>query len=302
MQQTLEKTDHGSRLERFDVGMHVLRSVALLFTLAVVYLCELHPGQICGWEAGPAVRSRSRTSLWVELRRRVPGILPREQLAGHPYLQRSPQPAISDVRLRSAGISVLSVLAVVASVAIWAMGPAGTPASSGGRMKRTLGIQAMVARTSSSPRPVLRGVVFDMDGTLTKPNLDFGEMYRRCDVDQSDDILAAIAAKPPGERAAAQAVVDEMESEGRRTLQLMPGAVELARWLQLHGIPMSMVTRNTGRTVDHFHRALWEPAGLPRFAPAIARDAPAELAPKPDPAALRAIAADWVRSEVNNSL
>merc|ERR1719163_1567741 len=146
-------------------------------------------------------------------------------------------------------------------------------------------IQALMARsTSATPsavRPLLRGVVFDMDGTLTKPNLDFAEMYRRCGVDKSEDILAAIAAKPLDERAAAQAVIDEMEGEGRRTLELMPGAVELARWLHLHGIPMSMVTRNTFLTVDHLHGALWEPAGLPRFAPAIARDSPADLPPKP---------------------
>ena len=32
---------------------------------------------------------------------------------------------------------------------------------------------------AKASRPVLRGVIFDMDGTLTKPNLDFTEMYRR---------------------------------------------------------------------------------------------------------------------------
>ena len=37
---------------------------------------------------------------------------------------------------------------------------------------------------STASRPALRGVVFDMDGTLTKPNLDFTEMYRRCGVDK----------------------------------------------------------------------------------------------------------------------
>ena len=41
---------------------------------------------------------------------------------------------------------------------------------------------ATVSRSSSmatASRPVLRGVIFDMDGTLTKPNLDFTEMYRQ---------------------------------------------------------------------------------------------------------------------------
>ena len=35
---------------------------------------------------------------------------------------------------------------------------------------------------STVPVKRLRGVVFDMDGTLTVPNLDFTEMYRRCNV------------------------------------------------------------------------------------------------------------------------
>lgn len=131
-----------------------------------------------------------------------------------------------------------------------------------------------------------------MDGTLTKPNLDFAEMYRRCNVDMKEDILAAIAAMPQAEQVAANAVVDEMEAEGRRTLQLMPGAVELALWLKKHGIPTAIVTRNTSLTVGHLHEALWIPAGLQPFAPAISRD-DAAMPAKPDPAAMQAIASKW---------
>ena len=115
---------------------------------------------------------------------------------------------------------------------------------------------------------------------------------RRCGVDPKEDILAAIAAMPPAERAAARAVVEEMEAEGRRTLEIMPGAVQLARWLEAHGVPTAMVTRNTAATVAHLHEAFWEPAGLPAFSPAISRD-DASLPPKPDPAALASIAAAW---------
>ena len=53
-------------------------------------------------------------------------------------------------------------------------------------------------------------------------------MYQRCGVDRADDILAAIARMPPSEKAAAQAVVDEMEEEGRRTLQLLEQIPHLA--------------------------------------------------------------------------
>jgi phosphoglycolate phosphatase-like HAD superfamily hydrolase len=148
------------------------------------------------------------------------------------------------------------------------------------------------AASTAVARPVLRGVVFDMDGTLTKPNLDFAEMYQRCGVPMQADLLAAIAAMQPAEQAAAQAVIDEMEAEGRRTLQLMPGAIELATWLHRHGVPTAVVTRNTALTVAHLQEALWLPAGLPPFSPAISRD-DEHIAAKPDPAALHAIGAAW---------
>ena len=91
------------------------------------------------------------------------------------------------------------------------------------------------AADAAAVKPTLRGVVFDMDGTLTVPNLDFGEMYRRCGVPLERDLLAEVAAMAPAEAAAAHAVIDEMEAEGRRTLRLMPGAVALCRWLRAHG-------------------------------------------------------------------
>ena len=69
------------------------------------------------------------------------------------------------------------------------------------------------------------------------------------------------------------------------------GVIDLAGWLKVHGIRTAIVTRNTAATVEHLHAALWEPAGLERFSPAIARDDP--FPPKPDPAALVEIARRW---------
>jgi HAD superfamily hydrolase (TIGR01549 family) len=147
-------------------------------------------------------------------------------------------------------------------------------------------------RRALSLRPVLRGIIFDMDGTLTSPNLDFNRMYERCGVPLDEDLLAAIAKMAPERAARALAVVEEMEEEGRRTLQLLPGAIELARWLGERGVRTALVTRNSSRTVDHFQRMLWQPAGIPALAPALSRDDDIGP-PKPDPTVLRAIAAHW---------
>ena len=160
------------------------------------------------------------------------------------------------------------------------------------RLLGTRLLGTMSAMSTNAAKPVLRGVVFDMDGTLTVPNLDFKLMYERCGVPMSEDILEAIAKMPPADADAANAVIDEMEAEGRRTLRLMPGAAEVAAWLQAMDIPTAIVTRNTRATVDHLHDALWAPEGLEPFSPAITRD-DANVKPKPDPDALRVIGEAW---------
>ena len=151
---------------------------------------------------------------------------------------------------------------------------------------------ASMMTTFASKKPVLRGVVFDMDGTITKPNLDFKLMYERCGVSRENDLLAEIAKMPADKAAAALEVIDEMEAEGRRTLQFEPGAIELCRWLRAHSLPVALVTRNSAESVEHLHAALCGPAGMPRFAPAISRD-DAGIPPKPDPTAMQHISHRW---------
>lgn len=146
--------------------------------------------------------------------------------------------------------------------------------------------------SSDATKPTLRGVVFDMDGTLTKPNLDFAEMYRRCGVDPAHDILEQIAKLPSAEEQEGKlAIIEEMEEEGRRTLELVPGAMELISWLDSHEIPMAIVTRNTRRTTDVLINDILPPSLGKHFHPMITRDD--EYPPKPDPAAMQAIMKEW---------
>jgi HAD superfamily hydrolase (TIGR01549 family) len=129
-----------------------------------------------------------------------------------------------------------------------------------------------------------------MDGTLTIPNLDFGEMYRRCGVEGNKDILAEIRnSMSPDQAAQANAVIEEMEEEGRRTLQLMPGALELTRWLQAHQIPTALVTRNTKRSAQVLQDKL---LAHYQFDVVISRDDESHP-PKPDPASMSYIASQW---------
>ena len=165
----------------------------------------------------------------------------------------------------------------------------GVSSSSGGIVD---GGQSSSPPTGRRRPPVLRGVIFDMDGTLTKPNLDFGEMYRRCGIDPAQDILESIAQMPHREdQERAFAIIEEIEEEGRRTLELMKGAKELISWLDSNGIPMAIVTRNTKRTTDVLTEKLLPPPLGAHFHPIITRDS--GFPPKPDPTAMNEIARQW---------
>ena len=136
-------------------------------------------------------------------------------------------------------------------------------------------------------RPLLRGVVLDMDGTLTVPNLDFAEMYRRCGVDKKDDILKVLAAMPIEEAASRYKIIEEMEDEATRTMKLMPGAPELMMWLRGHEIPTAVVTRNTYKSAKALESMLGSLDII------VARDTHTDIPPKPHPAAMQYICNEW---------
>lgn len=146
--------------------------------------------------------------------------------------------------------------------------------------------------TALNARPPLQGVIFDMDGTLTIPNLDFTEMYKRCNVPLDQDILKAISEMSSADAERASIIIEEMEAEGRQTLRLANGAVELGNWLHSHKIPLSLVTRNTKKTVNCMIDTLWHPHVKTSFYPALSRH-DRNLPTKPHPAAIFEIQREW---------
>ncbi|GHP06892.1 hypothetical protein PPROV_000563600 [Pycnococcus provasolii] len=136
----------------------------------------------------------------------------------------------------------------------------------------------------------LVGIVFDMDGTLTRPNLDFKAMYQRCGVCTSKDLILEIEAMPAEERRRAWEIVDEMEEHAAQTAELMDGVVPLAQFLSSKSIPMALITRNSKASIATFHERLWRPNNLPELKPALCR---AFKPTKPAPDALLHIAEQW---------
>ncbi|XP_065862935.1 haloacid dehalogenase-like hydrolase domain-containing protein At2g33255 isoform X2 [Euphorbia lathyris] len=141
----------------------------------------------------------------------------------------------------------------------------------------------------------LRGVVFDMDGTLTVPVIDFTAMYKavlgeveysriKAENPSGIDILHHIENWNPDKQRKAYEIILDYERQGLDRLQIMPGAVELCGFLdskQLRGL----ITRNVKEAVDLFHLR----SGV-MFSPALSR----EFRPyKPDPSPLLHICSTW---------
>jgi HAD superfamily hydrolase (TIGR01509 family) len=121
-------------------------------------------------------------------------------------------------------------------------------------------------------------VLFDMDGTLTEPMLDFPRIKAEMGIGDRP-ILEALAEMNPGERLAAEAVLHRHEEEAARGSTLNPGCRELLDWLGARGVGKALITRNSRRSVE----TVLERHGL-RIDVLVAReDAP----PKPDPTPLR---------------
>ena len=76
--------------------------------------------------------------------------------------------------------------------------------------------------SESSPPPLMevRGVIFDMDGTLTIPVLNFLEMKAALGLAPNQDILPTVQTYPPAERAKAMAIIEKFEDEGIRKMQV----------------------------------------------------------------------------------
>ena len=146
---------------------------------------------------------------------------------------------------------------------------------------------------SSESRRKIRGVIFDMDGTLTVPNLDFNEMMRRLGC-KTNNILKEVDGFDETRRKRSYEIIAEMEEEALKTMKAMPGAVKLAKFLDEMNIPRGLVTRNVKTSVDHFHNVAWKDGDsdslMKAFHPVCSR----EFTPyKPAPDSLLHICKEW---------
>lgn len=96
-------------------------------------------------------------------------------------------------------------------------------------------------------------VIFDLDGTLTRPFLDFDAIRAELGLPPGP-ILEAMSRMTGPDRQRAEAVLHEHERRAADQAELQPGASETIDRLRGRGIPVAILTRNsrisTGTVLD----------------------------------------------------
>lgn len=102
----------------------------------------------------------------------------------------------------------------------------------------------MTAKPSDvSPRALL----FDMDGTLTEPAIDFAALRTEMGIG-ARPILEAMAEMSPAQRLAAETVLHRHEEQAASASVLNPGCDELIAWVRSKALPTALITRNSRRS------------------------------------------------------
>lgn len=92
---------------------------------------------------------------------------------------------------------------------------------------------------------MIRGVIFDLDGTLADSRLDFDAMRREMELPPGLPILEALESLPPDHAARCRAILDRHEQDGADRATLLPGVGELLEILAARGTRLAIATRNS---------------------------------------------------------
>jgi HAD superfamily hydrolase (TIGR01509 family) len=91
---------------------------------------------------------------------------------------------------------------------------------------------------------VPEALLFDMDGTLTEPLLDFAKIRREIGL-TSDAILEQVARMDATERERAEAILHRHELEAAASSTLNPGCRQVLSAAKSRKVPVGVITRNS---------------------------------------------------------
>lgn len=105
--------------------------------------------------------------------------------------------------------------------------------------------RTVITRLSNLKLKNIRGVIFDLDGTLAHSNPDFAGLRRELGIHSGTDILAHVDSLSTDiARAQALDIVHEYERQSSLNARWIDGARELIECLRAKALPLAILTRN----------------------------------------------------------
>lgn len=144
----------------------------------------------------------------------------------------------------------------------------------------------MITRLSDLQLKDIRGVIFDLDGTLAHSNPDFPGLRRELGIEPDTDVLAyANSLREESARLAVLDIIHEHEKRSSRASSWVEGARELIAYLQAKSLPLAILTRNIPEAAHITISRL----GID-ISPVLTRH---DAQPKPHPEGIQLICQQW---------
>ena len=96
---------------------------------------------------------------------------------------------------------------------------------------------------------MLRGIIFDMDGTITKPKVDFAAIEREIGA-KVGFIIDYAERSSPEERTRALSILERFEAQAAIESELNEGVLEMLEFLSKKKLKKALLTRNSRKSVD----------------------------------------------------